>query len=135
MDWHWDIYTCYFVTGVHKKRRQNKDEIDLSVQNGEKLKVEWIGTTELKLESGVCLELSDIVFVLFETKFSCFSRLYKLGCFSTWWTFISINVWISFCLNRCFLDSGYTYNCNDAFSQGEFNESNFRHVCVGGIED
>lgn len=51
VDWYWDIYICYeFVTRVRKKPKANQDGVRLFVANGEKVKVECIGTVKTKLE-------------------------------------------------------------------------------------
>lgn len=66
--------------GVHKVAETSKDKIDVFGGNGEKVKVEQIGTIELKLESRFYLELFDIVYALsMKPSLISFSRLDKLS--------------------------------------------------------
>lgn len=82
VDWYWDIYKCHkFVTGFVKKCKPNQDQVNLFLENREKVNVKWIGTVNLKLESVSCSKLFVTVYILSmrHCLFS-FSRLDKLGC-------------------------------------------------------
>lgn len=102
VDWYWDIYTCYkLLQQFIKKQKPNKDEVDLSVGNRDKVKVECNGTIVFKLELAFCLKLFDKNYVTsMRRSLIYFSRLDKVGYF------YSFDEGFSWCLNLVLLELG-----------------------------
>ncbi|CAL2278472.1 unnamed protein product [Prunus armeniaca] len=57
------IHVTNFLQGFKTKRVPNKDDLKVFVGNGERVRVDFVGLASLELESGLILELVDVVYV------------------------------------------------------------------------
>lgn len=81
-----DIHICY--TNLYKgvvEQRPNKEEIDLPIRNGEKVKVQWTGIVEVSYGRDFVQNCSIQFISIYETHFSflfqsSFFSLDKLDC-------------------------------------------------------
>ncbi|KAI5335604.1 hypothetical protein L3X38_025737 [Prunus dulcis] len=57
------VHVINSLQGFKTKRVPNKDDLKVFVGNGERVKVDFIGLVNLELQSSLCLELVDVVYV------------------------------------------------------------------------